>query len=380
MNTDHTAAPPPLPELSDERIGELEEVLFAGIAREREAQQALEQKATAKRMRRRRVIWTTTAAAAVVLVGAAALGPTLGAFRGTSLADSAIAPAVGGPVVGVPEPIPAVPVDGSAVGGLGGSDSAALEEASADASAAAGRDMIATAQAMVRVDDVAGAAERVARAAEQRGGFVESMSIGGQGVVGTPVDGEMIREIMPYPVSNTWVTVRVPADELTATIDDLTAIGTVETSSITRNDVTEQTVDLRARIDALEASVTRLTELMGQAGSVGDLLTAESELSQRQAELASAQQWLQALENQVALSSLTVSLLQTSEVIVADPAGFGDGLAAGWNGLVATLNGLVVGLGFLLPWLGVAGVIALIVWWGVRLRRRARAAGETSAD
>ena len=27
----------------------------------------------------------------------------------------------------------------------------------------------------------------------------------------------------------------------------------------------------------------------------------------------------------------------------ADPAGFGDGLASGWNGLIATLNGIVVG-------------------------------------
>ncbi len=64
------------------------------------------------------------------------------------------------------------------------------------------------------------------------------------------------------------------------------------------------------------------------------------------------------------------------ETVTADPAGFGDGLAAGWNGLVATLNGIVIAIGFLLPWLAVAAVAALIVWGVVRLvrgRRRGRA-------
>lgn len=65
------------------------------------------------------------------------------------------------------------------------------------------------------------------------------------------------------------------------------------------------------------------------------------------------------------MSSLTVSLNGETETVAADPAGFGDGVAAGWNGLVATLNGIVIAVGFLLPWLAVIGVLALLAW-GIR--------------
>jgi hypothetical protein len=239
------------------------------------------------------------------------------------------------------------------------------------------REIITTAQATVRVDDVAAAARSIGAAAEQRGGYVESMNIGEDGVVGSH---GISPEIMPYPVSGAWITVRVPADELTGSIDELAGYGTVVSSSINRQDVTEQTVDLRARIDALSASVDRLTELMGKAGSVGDLIAAESALSQRQAELESYQQQLKTLDDQVALSSLTVSLAQNTERVQADPAGFGDGLTSGWNGLMATLNGLVVALGFLLPWLAVAAVVAVIVWAIVWARRRSRRAARADDD
>ncbi|MFZ8393369.1 DUF4349 domain-containing protein, partial [Staphylococcus aureus] len=61
---------------------------------------------------------------------------------------------------------------------------------------------------------------------------------------------------------------------------------------------------------------------------------------------------------------------------VADPAGFGDGLVAGWNGLIATLNGVVIGLGFLLPWIVVAAVVVLIVWGVRRIVRKRRGSHE----
>jgi hypothetical protein len=67
-----------------------------------------------------------------------------------------------------------------------------------------------------------------------------------------------------------------------------------------------------------------------------------------------------------------VSLFEPSPAVEADPAGFGDGIAAGWNGLLATMNGFVLAFGFLLPWLAVIAVIAAIVWLirrGVRRRR-----------
>ena len=160
-------------------------------------------------------------------------------------------------------------------------------------------------------------------------------------------------------------------------MDGLRQVGEVTATTVSRSDVTDQTVDLRARVAAGEASVARLTQLLAQAGSVSDLITAESALAERQAQLDSDRQVLQSVESQVAMSSLSVQLVERSPAVAADPAGFGDGLGAGWNGLVAVLNGIVIGLGFLLPWLAVAGVVSAAVWGVRHLVRRRRAERES---
>lgn len=108
---------------------------------------------------------------------------------------------------------------------------------------------------------------------------------------------------------------------------------------------------------------------MSRSGSVADLIAAESALSERQSQLESYQQQLKSLDEQVALSTVHVELSKRTAATQADPAGFGDGLLAGWNGLVVTLNALVVAVGFLLPWLVIAGVVLLVV---LLIRRRVR--------
>ncbi|WP_164861666.1 DUF4349 domain-containing protein, partial [Microbacterium sp. CPCC 204701] len=247
----------------------------------------------------------------------------------------------------------------------------------AGAESAADRDIITTASATVSVDDVEAAARAIGNSAVAHGGYVESMSVGTDGRVHPvdPMSGAVTDSTMPYPSppDGAWVTVRVPADRLPAVVDELADTGEVTATSIDRHDVTEQTVDLEARIEAAQASVDRLTDLMAQAQSVADLIAAESALSERQAMLESYQQQLEMLESQVTMSTLTVTIVPEVETVEADPAGFADGLVAGWNGLVATLNGIVVALGFLVPWLIVVGIAALIAWGIVRLVRSRRA-------
>ena len=282
------------------------------------------------------------------------------------------------PVPAIPEGI-APPPGGASDRGDGQASDASSEAVAGSSGAAAGsdgsREIATSASASMIVDDVAEAASRIGVDAATRGGYVESVNIDARGdasdTSATPPDG--VRAPYHSPNGGGWITVRVPADELADAVAALDGLGDVTSSNIGRQDVTDQAVDLRARVAASEASVARLTELIGQAESVADLLTAESALAERQATLDADRQQLESLETLVSLSTLSVQLTPTTAVVEADPAGFGDGLAAGWNGLVATLNGIVIALGFLLPWLAVIGVIAAAVWGVVRLVQRARA-------
>ncbi|BDV30887.1 DUF4349 domain-containing protein [Microbacterium terricola] len=351
-----------LPELSDRRMAEIESELFHRIGQERR---------TAGKRRGR--IWLGAGAAAAVIVVAAVLAPSMPYLVGSGGAASSDA-----------EIAPDAPADsGYTASDAAGSSAGALED-SGDVASDSGRDeaagsatgereIIANASATVVTDDVTAATKDIADEAADRGGYVESMSIGDSG--GQPIDVYEGKDVSTYPSPDgAWITVRVPADELTAMLGWLSSIGEVTGSTIDRYDVTSQTVDLEARIDAAQASVDRLTELMGEAGDLSDLIAAESALAERQATLESYQQELKLLRDQVAMSSLTVTLTSEQEAVEADPAGFTDGLIAGWNGLVATLNGIVIALGFLLPWLVVIAVALFAVWAIRRLIRRRRAA------
>ncbi len=372
MNTEEVT----LPELADSRVDEIENAVFARISRDR-AESARADRA--RRTRRRR--WSVAGgAAAAVIVVAAVIAPSInGLIVGTagSTADQAfIEPdammrdgageIASGPIG--PEP---------AVGDLNLVGPGAVSTPGT----ATDREVITTASATVEVEDVREASRAIAALAESEGGYVESMSVGADG--GFP-DGRYLPGELTYPApTGAWLTIRVPAERLSAVTEGLSEFGEVSASRIDRADVTTATVDLRARVTALEASVARLTELMAQATSTSDLIAAESALAQRQGELESYRQQLQSLEGQVTMSSLTVSLLTPGERVKADPAGFVDGVLAGWNGLVATLNAVVVALGFLIPWLIVLGVLGVVLWAvrrAVRRRRARRTAGEHDTE
>ncbi|MDU0368310.1 DUF4349 domain-containing protein [Microbacterium sp. KSW4-17] len=354
---------PTLPTLPADRVDAIETAVFGRIADERD-----------RRRRRRRGVWTGVGAAAAVVVMAAVVGPSLGTTSGVSGSSTAVGAADRAPESGTTDQS----AQGFAGAGAGSApvapdqSGAGIRSEASASTATPGREIVATGSSTVAVDDIGTAIEAIGDTATAAGGYVESSQLGDGGVA-MPLEGATTGATL----SSGWITVRVPADSLTGVMDGLGDVGEVTATSVTRSDVTDQAIDLRARVAAGEASVARLTELMAQAGSVSDLIAAESALAERQAQLDSDRQVLQSLSSQVAMSSLSVQLTARTASVAADPAGFGDGLSAGWNGLVAMLNGAVIGLGFLLPWIAVAAIAAAVVWGARRIVRRRRAARES---
>ncbi len=355
----HTASTEQLPELTDAAMDRIERAVFEEIAADRPGRSPAEKRA---RVRRR---WLTgTGIAAAFIVGVLVTPPIL-----TAVGGSATSSADGGAAV----------IEDSRSGAADQSAPSDLTE-SAESGAVAGdasvgdREIIATANATVEVKDISDAAGSIGALAASHGGYVESTEIGGSPAVDDSPDPRAADS------GYGWVSIRVPSADLATVIDELTESGEVLSSSISQQDVTSSAIDLRARIDATRASVERLTELMAQTGTVAELIEAEVALTDRQAQLESYEQQLAALEDQVAMSSLSVQLTRTAAPTSADPAGFSDGLVAGWNGLVVSLNALVISVGFLLPWLALAGVVVLVVWIVRRARRNRRTSTGTASD
>jgi len=171
------------------------------------------------------------------------------------------------------------------------------------------------------------------------------------------------------------LTVRVPADRTDTFVDGLGGVGEVTRVSTNRDDVTMQWEDLDARIKALQASVDRLRALIATASSTADLIDAEEALGSRQGELDSLTAQQRHLDDQVALSTLTISITAPDNGSGDDgPDNFLDGVVAGWNSLVDWLQDAIVFVGKAIPWLGFLVVLGALGWLVRRLTHRPRPA------
>ncbi|MGW5921445.1 DUF4349 domain-containing protein [Nocardia fluminea] len=171
------------------------------------------------------------------------------------------------------------------------------------------------------------------------------------------------------------LSVRVPADKTDAFITGLGGVGTVTRVSTNRDDVTMQWQDLDARIRALQASVDRLKALITGATNTADLIAAEEALSSRQGELDSLTAQKRSLDDQVALSTLTITLTADEKNAPGDPDNFWDGIVSGWHSLIDWLQDAIVFLGKAVPWLGFLAVIGGLLYAALRLLRGRRRAG-----
>ncbi|MGO9155529.1 DUF4349 domain-containing protein, partial [Mycobacterium sp.] len=203
------------------------------------------------------------------------------------------------------------------------------------------RDIVTTGSVQMIVAEPSQAADRLISAVADAGGRVDSRSER-SGSSSPTVD----------------LVVRIPADKLDGVLADAKKLGTVESMSIGRSDVTSQRVDLDARIEALQTSVNRLLQLMGRAGNVADLLAAESSLTQRQAELDSLRAQRAALGDQISYATINVNLSAKPTVT---QGGFVGALQHGWQSLLSAVHGVVVTVGFVIPWIPVLAVLALVI-------------------
>ncbi|WP_159449096.1 DUF4349 domain-containing protein [Demequina sp. NBRC 110055] len=229
------------------------------------------------------------------------------------------------------------------------------------------RAVIVTGSMYMTVDDPRAAANEAASVVRHAGGRVDARS-----------------ETAPseYDGGQAWLTLRIPSDDLEAVVDDLRDLGTVDEFSTQSSDVTRAVTDLEAQISTLEASTARIQALLLEAGDIEDIIVLENELDNRQAELESLQARERGLSDQVALSTIELSLTTEPVVDVDDsPASFWDGLVSGWEALLGFLSGLLVITGVLLPWAALAGVVGILAWLivlAVRRRRPRREAADAA--
>ncbi|WP_392542232.1 DUF4349 domain-containing protein [Oryzobacter telluris] len=225
-------------------------------------------------------------------------------------------------------------------------------------------DFAASAQKLARranialtVDDVDVAAAKVRAVAASEKGLVLAESISSE----------------PDDVATggfSTITISVPTTRLDAALDRTAEIGKVHSRNTSTDDVTAQYVDTASRVETMESSVERVRALMSKATRLADIVSLESELSRRQADLEAVKSQLAALDGQVSMAPIEVRLSTDEKVLeVTEPdTGFLAGLAAGWDAFTGSVTVLLTVLGALLPFaFALALVLVPLVVW---MRRR----------
>lgn len=194
------------------------------------------------------------------------------------------------------------------------------------------------------------------------------------GRYGGYVDNEETLNDSGGRVSSSTLQLRVPSTDFDAVLTGLKDVATVADVQQSAEDVTTEVIDVDARVRTAEVSLQRLRKFLGRAGAVDVVIRLESEIAEREAELASLRAQQRFLENQTSLATITVHMTRTDNPREDDPladAGFLTGLRNGWQALgdVAVVAATVTGAA--LPFALVAGALLapLALWLRTRRRR-----------
>ncbi len=166
------------------------------------------------------------------------------------------------------------------------------------------RDVISTASMSIEVDVVPEATAGVRVIAEAHGGFIVTLSTSGVG-----------------SRQSASITVRVPQDRFDAALEQLSWLGDVPSQHISSEDVTEEFIDLKARLNASIREEQSLLALLERADSVADVLGIERELSRVRSQIERLQGQINFLQSRIDLSIIHISLF--SKVSTGTPPSAG---------------------------------------------------------
>ena len=177
-------------------------------------------------------------------------------------------------------------------------------EASSGTLQIADRKIISTGNITVEVEDVESAVTAVEAFVDSVGGYVEVLSRSG---------GDEFERAS--------ITIRVPQGQFASAYDRIRQLGEVLNEHQGSEDVSEQFIDLEARLNSAKREEQSFLSLLGRANTVSDVLTIERELARVRSDIERYQGQLDFLSRRVDLSTIWVELVPEEGPFIEKPFG-----------------------------------------------------------
>ncbi len=210
------------------------------------------------------------------------------------------------------------------------------------------RKIISTGRLQLEVDNVPSTVNKITNITVQQGGFISGSSVSGY-----------------EERKNGQVTVRVPQKNFYAAVEQIEALGTVKSKDLQGQDVTEEYIDINARLGNFKKQEERLQEILKMANTVKDVLEIERELNRVRGEIESLTGKLNYLDKSIEMSTITVNVNELAPFF--EGWGITDALKQSVNGFFESISGLIVFTGFILP---IAIYLIVVIFIGMGVKRK----------
>jgi hypothetical protein len=225
------------------------------------------------------------------------------------------------------------------------------------------RKVIRNAELAIEVASPAAAESRVSSLVESLGGYIASS------------ERQVVADEGERSQARVTLSLRVPAARLDEALREIKRLGGgAETEKIGSEDVTDEYIDVDARITNQRHLEQQLVGILAQANTVDSALKVHHELTDVRTEIDRLEGRKRFLETETSLAKISLSLAPLRPIVAATPSGFGVDVRRAATDAVSLAAGIVTlgirAAGVLVPIAVIFGLptAGLVLW----LRRRQR--------
>jgi hypothetical protein len=216
----------------------------------------------------------------------------------------------------------------------------------------ASRLIVRTGQASIEVDSLESSMAELRRIVQRVGGFVADASV----------------QSGRNQLRSATLQLKVPSSRFDDLTQGLEPLGRLQFVNVAAEDVSEEFVDLTARVANARRLEDRLVELLRtRTGKLQDVLTVERELARVREEIERMEGRMRFLKTSAQLSTLSVNLFEPAPIVASHPGQsvIGEAFKTAWRNFVGVLAGAIASLGFVVP-------VVVLGWGTLVLAKRYR--------
>ena len=212
--------------------------------------------------------------------------------------------------------------------------------------------IVRTGQASIEVDSLETSMAAVRQIVQRVGGFVADASI----------------QSGRNQVRSATLQLKVPAARFDDLTEGLRPLGRLQFVNVGAEDVSEEFVDLTARVANARRMEERLVEILRtRTGKLQDVLSVEREIARVREEIERMEGRVRFLKASAQLSTLSVNLYEPAPLVATHPGRnvIGEAFKTAWRNFVGVLAGVIASLGFVVP-------VQVLGWGAVIVAKRYR--------